>query len=294
MEGSVSLRMLRADTITLLRFPFSLFLLPVFLFAWVTAPNVDLSTCWQVGLILHLLVYPASNGYNSWMDQDTASIGGLRKPPPATRELFWVTIGLDLIALVWSASLNFILFGGVMVYIGMSRLYSWRGVRLKQYPLIGFLTVFVMQGGWIYATVYKTISADTSSLPWLPMLTSSLLIGSFYPLTQVYQHQQDAADGVETLSMKLGVNGSFFFSAILFLLASCCMIAYWYGRQSALFGWLFPLCLLPAQVYFFYWFYRVWKNPAEANFQHSLRMNVIAGGASISYFIILLILQTLG
>jgi 1,4-dihydroxy-2-naphthoate octaprenyltransferase len=37
------------------------------------------------------------------------------------------------------------------------------------------------------------------------MIAASLLIGGFYPLTQIYQHRQDKEDGVRTLSMLLGL-----------------------------------------------------------------------------------------
>jgi 1,4-dihydroxy-2-naphthoate octaprenyltransferase len=51
-------------------------------------------------VILHLLVYPASNGYNSYMDRDTSSIGGIKNPRLPTRQLFHITILLDAIALL--------------------------------------------------------------------------------------------------------------------------------------------------------------------------------------------------
>ena len=40
-----------------------------------------------------------------------------------------------------------------------------------------------------------------------------------YPLTQIYQHQADADDGVTTISMKLGIRGTFYFSVVMYLIA---------------------------------------------------------------------------
>ena len=78
-----------------LRIPFSFFLLPVFLFAISILKNPDLFSVFLVGVILHLLLYPASNGYNSYFDKDENSIGGLKNPPKVHKELYWVSLILD-------------------------------------------------------------------------------------------------------------------------------------------------------------------------------------------------------
>ncbi len=58
------------------------------------------------------------------------------------------------------------------------------------------------------------------------MLLSSLFLGSAYPLTQIYQHEADKKDGVISLSYKLGYKGTFFFSSILFTMASIFLFYY--------------------------------------------------------------------
>ena len=80
--------MLSASTIKLLRLPFSIFLSPLYFFALSQVPDIHWSKAIIVFFILHFLVYPASNGYNSYMDRDTESIGGLEKPPPPSRQLY--------------------------------------------------------------------------------------------------------------------------------------------------------------------------------------------------------------
>ena len=72
--------MLQKSTIQLLRFPFSFFLLPVYLFALSQVPSPHWGHALLIFFILHLLVYPASNGYNSYMDRDESSIGGIKQP----------------------------------------------------------------------------------------------------------------------------------------------------------------------------------------------------------------------
>lgn len=70
--------MLKSSTIQLLRFHFSFFLMPVFWLSLSQVKNIHTGNTIFVFIILHLLVYPASNGYNSYMDKDTSSIGGIK------------------------------------------------------------------------------------------------------------------------------------------------------------------------------------------------------------------------
>ena len=95
-------KLLLRSTIQLLRFHFSLFLLPVFLFALSQVPHINWMNVFLVFTVLHVLVYPSSNGYNSYMDRDETAIGGLSKPLQPTRQLFFVSVMMDLLALVLS------------------------------------------------------------------------------------------------------------------------------------------------------------------------------------------------
>src|SRR5688572_19464666 len=118
-----------------LRIPFSYFLLPAYLFALSISPNLgERNLLWSF-LIIHLLLYPASNGYNSYFDKDEKSIGGLKNPPPVTKELYYVSLLLDVAAVVLAMILinkEFAIM--VLVYGLISKAYSHPSVRLKKYP----------------------------------------------------------------------------------------------------------------------------------------------------------------
>src|SRR5438874_5203370 len=127
----------KKSTIQLLRFHFSLFLLPVYLFAISQIPNVNWRNAFLVFVIFHFLLYPSSNGYNSYMDKDESPIGGLANPLLPTKELFIVTIVMDVLSVLFSFLIDPVLALGVLLYIMASRAYSYRGIRLKKYPIAG-------------------------------------------------------------------------------------------------------------------------------------------------------------
>lgn len=284
--------MLQRSTIQLLRFHFSLFLLPVYLFALSQVPVVNTKYALLSFFILHLLVYPSSNGYNSYMDRDVTPIGGLAKPLPPTKQLFRVSVVMDALALLLSLFISPLFAAGVLLYILASRAYSYRGIRLKKYPLTGFLTVFVFQGALVFFISYQAAGGATiSATPLLPLLLSSLLIGALYPLTQIYQHEEDKKDGVTTISYVLGKRGTFLFSMGLFLTATAGMYFLFRQQNRLNFFSLYLFCLLPVVLFFLYWMSRVWKNGEAADFKNSLRMNLLSTLCTTAFFVTLFILS---
>ena len=172
------------STLQLLRFHFSLFLMPVYWFAMSQVVYANTAHCILVFIILHILVYPASNGYNSYMDRDTESIGGVKKPLQPTKQLFYVTVILDMVALLLSFIISIYFAIGMLAYIAASKAYSFRGIRLKKYPIAGYITVIIFQGAVTFALVYHGCSADkTLEIPGVPMPAASILIEGFYRLT---------------------------------------------------------------------------------------------------------------
>ena len=129
-----------------LRLPFSLLLLPVYLFALSSASTLNNSHALVVFIVLHLLVYPACNAYNSYFDKDEGSIGGLKNPPKVDIKLWQAANIFDIIGLSISYLLidyRFFLF--VLFYILVSRMYSFKGTRIKKFAILSWLIVGIFQ-----------------------------------------------------------------------------------------------------------------------------------------------------
>ncbi len=261
-----------------LRIPFSFFLLPIFLFALSQSPHLDTAKAWWVFFILHFLLFPASNAYNSYYDKDEGSIGLLETPPPVTKELYYVAWAFDILALVlgWLyVSESFT--GYLLIYGLISKAYSHPLVRLKKYPILSWVVVTIFQGALTYLAVFQSLNnlqTFESLIPQLlPALVSTSNLLAIYPLTQVYQHEEDAKRGDMTMSRLLGIRGTFMNACFWLLLSG--------GGYLGYFGFTFPLLLLvillfPLLAFFGWWTWKTWQDERNANFRNTMWLNVLA------------------
>ena len=282
------------NTVRHLRLPFSFFLMPVFLFALSQSFSINWQTTVIAFVILHLFILPSSNGYNSYQDRDETSIGGLKNPPKVSENLFYATLFMDGIGVLtgFLISASFSLF--VLIFILMSRAYSYRNVRLKKYPVIGFLTVFIFQGAFVYLMASSAITTFSVTSYFtinnlICMSVASFFIGSIYPLTQIYQHEADKNDGVISISYKLGYVGTFIFSALLFSLASLFLFYYFNLKHQQIALWLFLIIMLPVIAKLSLWFNKVRRDTSHANFENTMTMNLLTSTCMNLYFVVLII-----
>jgi len=223
------------------------------------------------------------------MDRDEESIGGLKNPMQPTKQLYWTSVILDISAVILSFWISIWFAVGIAAYILASRAYSYRGIRLKRFPVVGYLTVMIFQGGVTFFLVYHGCSIEkTLQPPLLGVIISSLLIGGFYPLTQIYQHEADKRDNVVTLSYILGYRGTFIFTAVIYMMAMGTLYYYFYSNSEENKFFIIATAMFPILVYFLNWAMQVWKDPGAADFSHTMRMNIIASICTNIAFLILL------
>lgn len=229
------------------------------------------------------------------MDRDEASIGGIEKPMQPTRQLFLVTVVMDLAAACLSFLISKWFAVAFIFYIICSRLYSYRGVRLKRFPLMGYLTVIINQGALTFFMVYHGADNNlTTHVPIPGLVAASFLIGGFYPITQVYQHESDKRDGVQTISMLLGKKGTFIFCGIMYAVALSILFFYYNKLQQFSSFIVLQIFFIPVLVFFMRWVFKVWRNEEFADFKHTMQMNWLASSCTSLAFITLLILHQLG
>jgi len=282
------------STVKHLRLPFSFFLMPVFLFALSQANTINWQKTTIAFVILHLFIFPSSNGYNSYQDRDETSIGGLKYPPKVSKKLFYATLLMDIIGVLCALFVSAYLSLFVLIFVLISRAYSYRNLRLKKYAVIGFLTVFIFQGAFVYLMASSAITTFSIEKFFtlnniICMSVASLFMGSIYPLTQIYQHEADKKDGVISISYKLGYTGTFVFSAVLFSIATIFLFYNFNLKHQQIALVLFLLLMLPVVTKLSIWFNKVRKDTANANFENTMTMNLLTSTCMNLYFLLLIL-----
>jgi 1,4-dihydroxy-2-naphthoate octaprenyltransferase len=284
--------MLQKSTYLHLRIPFSFFLMPVFLFASSQAQQIEWRN-WLLSFVaIHLFLYPASNAYNSYFDKDEGSIGGLEHPPQVSKELYWVALLFDGIAIAIAAFISWQFAVALWVYGLVSKAYSHPLIRLKKYPIMSWLVVAFFQGFFTYLMSLQAFE----NLEWeqllkakyvQPAVLSSVLLAGSYPMTQVYQHQEDAKRGDKTLSLLLGVKGTFIFTSVVFFLANLGFITFFLQSNAWQELIIFEIALLPVLAFFGRWFWQVLKNVDKANFRNTMLLNKISSLSLSTAFVLI-------
>jgi 4-hydroxybenzoate polyprenyltransferase len=204
-----------------LRLHFQALLAPIFLWGLVLATSRPDWRTWVVFLAYHVCLYGGATAFNSAYDHDTGPVGGLRRPPPVDRLLLPWSLGILLIGLVlclvrpWTALLYFLI-------LLLALAYSHPAVRLKARPWASLLTIAIGQGvlpfiaGWL-STPHPS---DDVPLAALATLSAAFVAIAFYPLTQLYQVEEDRQRGDRTIAVVLGPDRSFLLSTALLIAAA--------------------------------------------------------------------------
>lgn len=145
---------------------------------------------------------------NSAYDRDTGDIAYLRRPPSPPPHLAAFGLSLMFAGLLGSFVLPVGYRVAYAVCVALSILYSVPPVRLKAVPGADWI---VNMGGFGALTPYAGWSATgvpVGSVGILILLAFCPLFAALYPLTQIYQFEEDARRGDRTLARALGVRGS--------------------------------------------------------------------------------------
>lgn len=165
----------------------------------------------QAALAVALWVVCLNGGtlaLNSAFDRDQGDIGYLRNPPPAPRGLFGFGLLLMLAGQGASLVLPLQFTWAYAVCFLLSVLYSVPPFRLK--AVAGADWVINM---WGFGTLtpyagWASTGLPVSSAGLLVLLAFCPLFAALYPLTQLYQMEEDQRRGDRTLARVLGVSWS--------------------------------------------------------------------------------------
>jgi 1,4-dihydroxy-2-naphthoate octaprenyltransferase len=165
--------------------------------------------------------------YNSFYDRDEGPVGGLVKPPPVSQALLPFSLLVQLAGALLASLVNLTFLVIYLVIFVMGVAYSYPRIRWKARPLAGLVTVAIGQGvlaslgGW--ATAQPNLLA-VDGIGWLGVMAVTLITVGFYPLTQIYQIDEDQARGDRTFAVWAGPRGAFAFALVAQGLAAVILV----------------------------------------------------------------------
>lgn len=220
-----------------LRLHFQLLLAPIFLWGYFLAGGDLDGRFWLAFFAFHLFLYGGTTAFNSYYDRDEGPVGGLVNPPPVIQALLPFSLVVQLIGalLAFWVNLTFALL--YLSIFAMGFAYSHPATRWKARPIGGLLTVGIGQGilaglgGWAAANANL---AELTPLAWLGILAAALVTVGFYPLTQIYQIEEDLQRGDLTFAAWVGPRGAFGF-ALIVLVGAALLLALVIARLLG--GW---------------------------------------------------------
>ncbi|HTH13915.1 MAG TPA: ubiquinone biosynthesis protein UbiA, partial [Spirochaetia bacterium] len=150
-------------------------------------------------------------------------------------------------------------------------------------------SIGLVQGSLTFLAVVQSIGAPRAwddPVLWGGAGTAALFLLGVYPLTQIYQHEEDAQHGDLTLSRLVGIRGTFVVAASFL----CAAVAGFLVLFLLTGGWpkaaLFVAVLSPVLVYFLWWAWGVWHDPSRADFRRTMGMNLLASGLMNVFFLL--------
>jgi hypothetical protein len=193
-----------------LRLPFQLTLAPIFVWGALLSGRPFTWSLACAFVSLHLFLYPAATAFNSAFDKDEGPIGGVEAPPPVPEGLlgFSLVLGLAGIPFAVPAGPPFLICYALAA--GWTAAYSHPATRWKAGPVSSALAIALGQGAVGFAAGWTAAAPLAWSDPVLLAGAGSAALTALglYPLTQVFQVEEDRARGDRTLAVALGPAGA--------------------------------------------------------------------------------------
>jgi 4-hydroxybenzoate polyprenyltransferase len=167
---------------------------------------------WRQGLLGVVLWVVFLNGgtlaINSAFDNDEGDIGYLKRPPPPPRHLLALSLVLLIAGQMLALLLPLEFFWAYAVCFLLSVLYSVPPFRLKAVAGADWLINM-----WGFGTLTPYAGWAATGIPltnWglILLLAFCPLFAGLYPLTQLYQFEEDQRRGDRTLALRLGMQRS--------------------------------------------------------------------------------------
>ena len=177
---------------------------------FVQEPNFGLFT--QYFILWHLGLYGGATAFNSYWDKDEGPIGGLKNPPPMRPWMRWASFFLMMVPApflmydIVSDTLPLVSMGVYVLSFFLFWAYSSPVIRWKGHPYLSVLVIFLSTGtNGFFMGYFSSSGMSFSLLSVLAALGVASILVSLYPISQLFQLEEDEQRGDHTLALQIGV-----------------------------------------------------------------------------------------
>jgi 4-hydroxybenzoate polyprenyltransferase len=179
----------------------------------------DLNGRWFViqFLNVHLLLFAGATAYNSFWDKDSGPIGGLRHPPKMRPWMWLGSLILQMIGLMLAIPQGSLYVSIYALSMLLFWLYSTPLARWKSHPVKSLVAIGVSTGFNSVLLGYLAAGNTSLSLPvWIAAFGVTCMLLSLYPVSQIYQRDEDLRRGDQTFTIRYGERAVYRFFEIAF------------------------------------------------------------------------------
>jgi hypothetical protein len=206
-----------------------------FLLGGFMAGQMDTLQYWLQFLNVHILLFGGATAYNSWWDKDEGPIGGLKHPPKMKKWMHGTSLGLMFLGLLAAAASGWIFTLIYFISLVLFWLYSTPLARWKGRPLLSLAAIGISTG--FNSVLLGTLAAGgvISPLILLSAAGAAFILLSLYPVSQIFQIEEDASRHDKTFAIRFGMAGVKNFFAISYTLGAflLCLSVYWMNALAA-------------------------------------------------------------
>ncbi|PWN08265.1 hypothetical protein DDZ15_00120 [Rhodohalobacter mucosus] len=210
-----------------------------YLLGGLMAGSMDSGQYWVQFLNVHVLLYGGATAFNSWWDKDEGPIGGLKNPPAMSKWMHPVSIIFMLAGLAWALVIGWWYAAVFAISLALFWLYSTPAARWKGHPLLSMVAIGISTG--LNSVLLGVLAAggEITATVALAALGASLILLSLYPVSQIFQIEEDIRRGDRTFAAVYGLSGvKKFYSVSYFggLLLLCYALLQFYPVPSIALG----------------------------------------------------------
>lgn len=191
-----------------------------FLLGGFMAGQMETLQFWLQFLNVHILLFGGATAYNSWWDKDEGPIGGLKHPPKMEKWMHGASLGMMFLGLLAAAAAGWMFSLIYFVSLVLFWLYSTPHARWKGRPILSLVAIGISTG--FNSVLLGTLAAGGTISPvvLLSAIGATFILLSLYPVSQIFQMQEDAGRNDITFAIRFGMAGVKRFFAISYVLGA--------------------------------------------------------------------------